>query len=94
MVPFNLNLRSDATNHVTIGDLTGSTKLLVPGRATAATSIPQGAITSPIEPELLRGHSDVVQVTIGFVFCSWICNSLKWKFQHNSKNSESYKIVF
>ncbi|KAF2892616.1 hypothetical protein ILUMI_13556 [Ignelater luminosus] len=61
MVPYNLNLRSDATNHVTIGDVTGSTKLLVPGRATAATSIPQGAITSPIEPELLRGRSDVVQ---------------------------------
>lgn len=41
---------------------TGSSKLLVPGRVTASSSIPQGAVSLPVNPDALRGHSDVVQV--------------------------------
>lgn len=57
------------TNHVRlvsngqlISHVTGSSKLLVPGRVTAATSIPQGAMSVAIEPNHLRGQPDIVQV--------------------------------
>ncbi|KAK4879169.1 hypothetical protein RN001_007315 [Aquatica leii] len=65
MIPYNCHNKYEVFNNVTIGDLTGSAKLLVPGRATAATNIPQGAVTSPIEPRLLTGNSDIVQILVG-----------------------------
>lgn len=42
--------------------VTGSSKLLVPGRVSAANSIPQGAMSIPIAPSQLRGQPDIVQV--------------------------------
>lgn len=42
--------------------VTGAAKLLVPGRVTATTSIPQGATTNPIDNEHLLGQPDVQQV--------------------------------
>ncbi|XP_031343105.1 zinc finger protein 761 [Photinus pyralis] len=53
------------TNAATVSDLNGSSKLLVPGRATAATNIPQGATSAPIQPQFLIGNPDVVQIMVG-----------------------------
>lgn len=50
------------TCEITTGDVTGSSKLLVPGRVTSATKIPQGAMSMPIKAEKLRGQPDVMQV--------------------------------
>ncbi|KAF5288595.1 hypothetical protein FQA39_LY15374 [Lamprigera yunnana] len=57
--------KNEASPNATIGNFTGSLKLLVPGRATAVADIPQGATTGPIEPEYLIGNPDVVQILIG-----------------------------
>lgn len=42
--------------------VTGSSKLLVPGKVTAFCAIPQGATSAPIDAEQLLGQPDVVQV--------------------------------
>lgn len=63
-----LNTRSSALCEITAGDVTGSSKLLVPGRVTSATSIPQGAMSMPIQAEKLRGQPDVMQVSLDFYF--------------------------
>lgn len=58
---FNLH-KSETSKHIRIKDVSDSSQLLVPGRATAATNIPQGAMTIPINPAQLSGNHDVVQV--------------------------------
>lgn len=67
MVPLDSGVSDDihvslTSNEQLMSHVTGSSKLLVPGRVTAATSIPQGAMSIPIEPSLLRGQLDIVQV--------------------------------
>ncbi|KAG5862351.1 hypothetical protein JTB14_014398 [Gonioctena quinquepunctata] len=44
--------------------VTGSSELLVPGRVTAVSSIPQGSMTVPIEPAMLLGEPDVQQISV------------------------------
>ncbi|XP_063913847.1 zinc finger protein 64 isoform X1 [Zophobas morio] len=44
--------------------VTGSSKLLVPGKVTAFSSIPQGTISAPIEAGELVGQPDVVQISV------------------------------
>ncbi|GJQ67583.1 hypothetical protein Trydic_g8389 [Trypoxylus dichotomus] len=60
-----LNTRFITPCEITAGDITGSSKLLVPGRVTSATSIPQGAMSMPIKAENLRGQPDVMQISVG-----------------------------
>lgn len=43
--------------------VTGSSELLVPGRVTASSGIPQGSVTEPLDPETLVGQPDVQQVS-------------------------------
>lgn len=60
--PSKLSARSITPCEVTVDDVNGSSKLLVPGRVTSVTSIPQGAMSMPIKAEKLRGQPDVMQV--------------------------------
>ncbi|KAI4464953.1 hypothetical protein MML48_3g00007039 [Holotrichia oblita] len=60
-----LSTRSVIPCEVITGDVTGSSKLLVPGRVTATTSIPQGAMSMPIKADKLRGQPDVMQISVG-----------------------------
>ncbi|RZC38108.1 zinc finger protein 560 [Asbolus verrucosus] len=43
--------------------VTGSSKLLVPGKVTAFSTIPQGAVSAAIEPAQLLGQPDIVQIS-------------------------------
>lgn len=61
VVPFGSGL-SLVGNGLLLSHVTGSSDLLVPGRVSASTSIPQGAMSVAIEPNHLRGQPDVVQV--------------------------------
>lgn len=60
---YNLVIRPANPNEATISDLTGSSDLLVPGRVTTTTIIPQGAMSMPIEASTLKGTPDIVQVS-------------------------------
>ncbi|XP_023310486.1 zinc finger protein 226 [Anoplophora glabripennis] len=62
-----MNPRSNcsATSGIISTYVTGSSKLLVPGRVTAATGIPQGALSDAIEPALLLGQPDIQQISVG-----------------------------
>ncbi|CAG9853690.1 unnamed protein product [Phyllotreta striolata] len=44
--------------------LDGSSELLVPGRVTASTVVPQGAVTELLDPESLVGQPDVQQISV------------------------------
>ncbi|CAH1108842.1 unnamed protein product [Psylliodes chrysocephalus] len=44
--------------------VTGSSELLVPGRVTASSGIPQGSVTEPLDPETLVGQPDVQQISV------------------------------
>ncbi|XP_025837231.1 zinc finger protein 195 isoform X1 [Agrilus planipennis] len=48
----------------TVEDVTGTSALLVPGRVTASTYIPQGAMSLPIKPENIKGSPDIVQISV------------------------------
>lgn len=60
IVPYNLLVKS---GDVASSDSNGSLELLVPGRVTSSTFIPQGAMSMPIEPSSLLGSPPVVQVS-------------------------------
>lgn len=44
--------------------VTGSDKLLVPGKVIASNNIAQGSMTLPIEPKKIFGKPDIVQVGV------------------------------
>ncbi|CAG9827270.1 unnamed protein product [Diabrotica balteata] len=44
--------------------VTGSSELLVPGRVTAMSNIPQGSVTQSIDPTSLVGQPDVQQISV------------------------------
>ncbi|XP_072402865.1 uncharacterized protein Prdm13 isoform X1 [Diabrotica undecimpunctata] len=44
--------------------VTGSSELLVPGRVTAVSNIPQGSVTQSIDPTALVGQPDVQQISV------------------------------
>ncbi|KAJ8943376.1 hypothetical protein NQ318_002609 [Aromia moschata] len=64
---YNTNARnsSSSSSGIISSYVTGSSKLLVPGRVTATTSIPQGSMSTAIEPTLLLGQPDVQQISVG-----------------------------
>lgn len=62
IVPLNFNTKSNPSDRVQLSDLTGSSKLLVPGRVISSTYISHGALSMPIEARNLRGDPPVVQV--------------------------------
>lgn len=64
----NVNPRGNcsATSGIISSYVTGSSKLLVPGRVTAASGIPQGALSGAIEPGLLLGQPDIQQVRCNY----------------------------
>jgi hypothetical protein len=65
IVPQNFDVKSHnfSSPEVITSFVTGSSKLLVPGKVTAFTTIPQGAVSAPIEAAQLLGQPDVVQVS-------------------------------
>ncbi|CAH0556841.1 unnamed protein product [Brassicogethes aeneus] len=68
LVSYSLNVRNNsapASSGAIASYVTGSSKLLVPGRVTAATKIAQGAMTIPVDPMHLLGQPDVQQISVG-----------------------------
>ncbi|XP_044267570.1 zinc finger protein 560 [Tribolium madens] len=65
IVPQNFEFRnhSFSSPELITSFVTGSSKLLVPGKVTASGAIPQGAVSAPIEAAQLVGQSDVVQIS-------------------------------
>ncbi|XP_017785217.1 PREDICTED: PR domain zinc finger protein 16 [Nicrophorus vespilloides] len=48
-----------------VGDIAASSKLLVPGRVISSTRIPQGCLSMPINPKMLKGNTEIVQISVG-----------------------------
>lgn len=66
IVPQNFEIRKHSFSGTKLisSFVSGSSKLLVPGKVTASSNISQGAVSAPIEALLLLGPTEVVQVRL------------------------------